>query len=78
MLFFDLDNHCSSFVHENAFISFVAYVHGYLCDRSIPPNQALFGRLYTPIRLPIRLSQDAHNAILRSRKKRIRLHCSWR
>lgn len=27
---------------ENAFISFVAYVLGYLCDRT-PQNQALFG-----------------------------------
>lgn len=32
---------------ENAFISFVAYVHGYLCDR-MPQNQALFGHYLLP------------------------------
>ena len=32
---------------ENAFISFVAYVHGYLCDRK-PENQALFGHYLLP------------------------------
>ena len=54
---------------ENAFISFVAYVHGYLCDR-MPQNQAFIRPLFAAaIRLPIRCSQDAHNAMLRSRKK---------
>ena len=32
---------------ENAFISFVAYVHVYLCDR-MPQNQALFGHYLLP------------------------------